>query len=106
MTLELVARLRPSVGKAGAVLEILDALIAETTREAGNLEYRVFTSGTGDDAELIVREAYEDFAGLQDHRSSAHYRSMVPKIIELLRSPIEVHQLVPMDLPHVGATAG
>ena len=103
MSIDLVARLRPAVGKTRAVLDILDALVAETTQEAGNLEYRVFASGTdGDsdrDSELIVREAYEDFSALQVHRSSPHYQSMVPKIMGLLRSPIEAHQLVPIEVP-------
>lgn len=72
--------------KLQEVLNILPPLVEESTKEEGNLFYRIHQS-LSDTHTLILFEGYRDEAALDQHRASEHFKNLViNKIVPLLES--------------------
>jgi quinol monooxygenase YgiN len=80
---------------ADEVLAILDELIAETRKEAGNISYQLFQS-VSDPNILTVFEQWRDQVAIDEHNASAHFNKALPALGPFQAAPpvIEVYTLV------------
>jgi len=71
-------------GNTDTVLELLKTVTEESTKEPGNLFYKVH-QGIAEPDTLILFEGYVNEAAIADHRNSAHFQDLViGKIVPLL----------------------
>ncbi len=82
----LFARWQVKEGQMATVLELLPALVANTRKEKGNLQYHIYQNNT-DGNQLLLFEAYRDKDAVDAHRSSDHFKQIVlEQIVPLLES--------------------
>jgi autoinducer 2-degrading protein len=73
-------------GKVNTVLKLLATVTQESTREEGNLFYKVHQSNTEPNT-LVLFEGYKDEQALATHRNSAHFQTtVVGQIVPLLEN--------------------
>ncbi|ORB84191.1 antibiotic biosynthesis monooxygenase [Mycobacterium kansasii] len=94
-TIAVIARFIPRPESMQALRVLLAAMTAPTRAEAGCRTYDLYESAGG--GELVLFERYRDHSALDEHRSSAHYRSYREKLPALLREPVAVTVLSPLD---------
>ncbi|MEZ0218504.1 MAG: putative quinol monooxygenase [Rariglobus sp.] len=78
------AKWQVQTGRLEEVLGLLREVAGQSTREPGNLLYKIHQS-TADKNTLLLYEAYRDEPALAAHRDTEHFKSLVlGKIIPLL----------------------
>jgi autoinducer 2-degrading protein len=63
-------------GRLDNVLKLLTEVAEQSSQEEGNLFYKVHQSKS-DANTLILLEAYADETALEEHRNSAHFKTLV-----------------------------
>ena len=71
-----------------AFLEIAKELVAASQKEEGCIAYDIFESSTRPEV-LMFCETWASDAALTAHEATAHFTSLVPKLIELGKMKIE-----------------
>jgi len=66
----------------GAYLPLIRALIAETRKEAGCIQYDLFRD-TENEGQFMLLERWKDVDSLERHLSSPHFSEIVPQIQQL-----------------------
>lgn len=84
----IVASFTPAEGKAGDVERLLRDMVAPTRAEPGCRRYDLYRNrGAGPTFSLF--EIYDDFAAIEHHRSTPHYKHYRANIEQHLAAPIE-----------------
>ena len=83
-----------------AVRSILSEMVVHTRTEPGCLLYDLYEADDPDSDEriLCLVEQYKDAAAVAAHREAAYYKAYRAAIPDLLRRPIEVNLLSPIDV--------
>lgn len=80
------AKWQVSEDQLSNVLSLLSEVAQKSRQEGGNLFYKVYQSQT-DANTLLLSEAYQDEAALNEHRNSEHFQTIViNKIVPLLEN--------------------
>lgn len=90
------ARWKVKEGSMPEVLQLLQALRAQTLSEAGNLFYSIHKSST-DDNTLILFEGYTSASAQEDHVHAAHFKTLAIDGIVPLLSEREVFLTTPLE---------
>ncbi|WP_375194307.1 putative quinol monooxygenase [Sphingobium sp.] len=80
--IKIVAILTARPGKADALRDLLDSMLAPSRAEPGNLRYDLWT----DDAEpgrFVLDELYENAGAVAAHRASDHFQTYLAAINDL-----------------------
>lgn len=86
MSVYVIAKWQVKEGQVDTVLELLKTVVSESTKEAGNLFYKIH-QGKQDVNTLVLYEGYVDDAAVDAHRQSAHFQEVVVgKIVPLLEN--------------------
>ena len=89
----------PKNEKNDEVKKIILAMVNPTRSEEGNEIYNFYEEKKDDIKNISFHlfEAYKDYASLDFHRNTSHYKNYRSKVAELLDSPIEVKVLTSID---------
>ncbi|EQB31087.1 putative quinol monooxygenase [Sphingobium ummariense] len=80
--IKIVAILTARSGKAEALRDLLDSMLAPSRAEPGNLRYDLWT----DEAEperFVLDELYENAEAVAAHRASSHFQTYLAAINDL-----------------------
>ena len=85
-TIVIFTRLRAQPGRAAALRDAFDSLVASAAREPGTLVFAVHEAADDPDL-LLCYEAYRDDAALAEHRASGAVRDAVDRFGDLVAEP-------------------
>lgn len=91
------ASITPKPGRDGEVERILRGMLAPTRAEPGCRRYDLFRD-RGDTVVYHLFEAYDDFAAVEHHRSTEHYKVYRRDIESLLAEPVRAVLMNPLDV--------
>lgn len=83
----IVASFTPKPGREAEVERILRGMVAPTRAEPGCRRYDLYRN-RGEGPLLTLFEIYDDFAAIEHHRSTAHFKDYRAAIADLLAAPI------------------
>lgn len=84
----IVASFTPAEGKEGEVERILRGMVAPTRNEPGCRRYDLYRN-RGAGPAFTLFEIYDDFAAIEHHRSTAHFKDYRANIEQHLGAPIQ-----------------
>ena len=85
-TIHTFAKWKVKKGEIHKVLKLITELSEKSSKEEGNLIYKVFQSNTHPDV-LMLFESYKGEASIEAHRASGHFQEIVlKKIVPLLEN--------------------
>ena len=92
-------RFFPKEGAFDRVKAILENMVINSRTEPGCLVYDLYEAKTPEGAGgvLCLVERYKDDDALLAHRAADYYKEYRATIMDLLRQPIEVNILAPID---------
>lgn len=91
-----VASFRPHPGREDDLRALLSWMVERTRAEPGCERYDLYEERDGD-GDLHLFERYRDQEALEAHRATEHYVEYRRKVADLLREPIGVIVLDPID---------
>ncbi|MFD5424182.1 putative quinol monooxygenase [Streptomyces sp. NPDC127084] len=90
-----IARFTPAVDHTAQLQSLLEGMISPTRCEPGCRFYDLYATDT-EEPGFVLLERYEDFAALQAHRATAHYKAYRAQLPDLLARPLDVSVLTPV----------
>ena len=78
-------------------LPLIRALIAETRKESGCLQYDLFRD-IENEGQFVLLERWENAECLEQHLSSPHFSKIVPQIQQLQTQPSVVNCYAPAEI--------
>jgi quinol monooxygenase YgiN len=91
------ASFRPAAGREGEVRDLLGWMVERTRAEPGCERYDLFEERDAGGV-LHLFERYRDQAALEAHRATDHYVEYRRRVADLLREPVGVVVLDPVDV--------
>ena len=79
---KIMARLTAKPGKAAALRTLLEAMIAPSRAETGNLRYDLWVDQAAP-GRLVLDELYTNQAAVEAHRATPHFQHYLSHINEL-----------------------
>lgn len=92
-----IARFTPVADRTAQLRSLIEGMISPTRSEPGCRFYDLYTT-EAEEPGFVLLESYEDFAALQAHRATAHYKAYRAQLPELLANPVDVTVLTPVHV--------
>jgi quinol monooxygenase YgiN len=95
--IKIIAENRIKPENVKEAISLFREIIAETRKEVGCIEYRLFTDPQNPEIYTFIEE-WTDQEALDKHMTSAHFTRIIPKIGELSSKPSVVQALKEFNL--------
>jgi pimeloyl-ACP methyl ester carboxylesterase/quinol monooxygenase YgiN len=90
-----IARVQAATGREAELKSAIQAVVAATREEPGNLTFDPYQAAT-DPSQFVVHESWSTLADLQRHLETPHVAEFTVRLATLGVGPIELTQLTPL----------
>jgi quinol monooxygenase YgiN len=91
--ISIVAKFEVNTGKEQKFLELVKELAVASQAEEGCIEY-ILHNDVQKPLTYCIIEKWKDQKAIDSHNSSAHFTSIVPKIVDITKAEINVYKPV------------